>query len=130
MTRSTVIRWTISYLRNIDYGLLRLSDLNYCLIVGVSGQHGILTPPGHLIQPLVYPEVRVCHALDFEFFLLFRITRYITVRYLCPFIEFGYVAKLILPACIDTEFLDRRNGILGLSRAIPNCMLLSLRRLQ
>ena len=78
--------------------MLSLSDLDYWLIVGVSGQHR------NLIPPLVYPEVRACRALIFVFFLLFRITRSITVRYLCSFVEFGNTAKQIAkPAYIDME---------------------------
>ena len=49
-------------------------------------QQGMLTPPRHLIPPLVYPGVHVCHALILYFFFL--ITRLITARYLCLFIHF------------------------------------------
>ena len=30
------------------------------LAAGVTGQQGMLTPPGHLIPPLVCPGIRVC----------------------------------------------------------------------
>jgi hypothetical protein len=45
---------------DFDYGLLRLPDLEIGLTVGVTFQHGMLTPPRHLIPPLVCPRVRVC----------------------------------------------------------------------
>ena len=48
---------------DFDYGLLRLSDLDYWLTAGVTGQQGMLTPPRHLVPSLVYPGVRVCHGL-------------------------------------------------------------------
>jgi hypothetical protein len=40
--------WCVSY------------QLELGLIAGVTGRQGMLTPPRHLIPPLVYPEVRVC----------------------------------------------------------------------
>ena len=43
----------------------RLPDLGYWLTLGVSGQQWMLTPPTHLISPLVYPGVRVCLVLIF-----------------------------------------------------------------
>jgi hypothetical protein len=52
------------------------------LMAGVTGRQGMLTPPKHLIPPLVYPEVRVCPILkfvsptyeidDFSLFMLFH----------------------------------------------------------
>lgn len=51
----------------VDYGLLRSTDFNHWFMVGVTGQQGILTPPRHLIPPLVYSKVRVCHAHIFTF---------------------------------------------------------------
>ena len=58
------------------------------------------------------------------------------VVHLCPFIEFGNVAKQIHlhiridmekknnnSKCRPVELLDRQNGMMGLSRAIPKCML-------
>ena len=56
---------------DFDYGLLRLSDLDYWLTAGVSGQQGMLTPPRH--PSLVYPGVRVCLALIFVLFLDYEI---------------------------------------------------------
>jgi hypothetical protein len=45
---------------------------------------GMLTPPSHLIPPLVYPEVCVCPILWFVFPTALMVL--ITVRYLCYFI--------------------------------------------
>ena len=52
---------------DFDNVLLRLPDLYCWLTAGVTGQHGILTAPKHLIPPLVYMYTgfRVCHALIF-----------------------------------------------------------------
>ena len=54
---------------NIDfyYGFPCLSDLDYWLTAGMTDQQGILTPPIHLISPVVYPGVRVRHALIFAY---------------------------------------------------------------
>jgi hypothetical protein len=52
--------------------------------VGVTGRQGMLTPPRHLIPPLVYPEVSVCHILRFVFST--GLTKLMTVRYSCYFI--------------------------------------------
>ena len=43
--------------------LLHLPDQDCGLTAGVTGQQGILTPPKHLIPPLVCPGVRVCPTL-------------------------------------------------------------------
>ena len=51
----------------IDYGLFRLPDQDYGLTEGVTGQQGMLTPPRHLIPPLVCPEVRDFPTLVFVF---------------------------------------------------------------
>jgi hypothetical protein len=53
---------------------------------GATGRQGMLTPPRHLIPPLVFPEVRVCSILGFVFPTGFM--RLITFRYLCYFILF------------------------------------------
>jgi hypothetical protein len=45
---------------DFDYGLLHLPDLKIGLTAGVTGRHGMLTLPRHLIPPLVCPGVRVC----------------------------------------------------------------------
>jgi hypothetical protein len=37
------------------------------LTAGVTGRQGILTPPRHMIPPLVCPEGRVCSVLGFVF---------------------------------------------------------------
>ena len=58
----------------------------------VTGQQGILTPPKHLIPPVVYLGFRVCHALILVFFLVFVLGGWVggykklTVRYLCLFL--------------------------------------------
>ena len=70
-----------------DYGLFRLPDQDYGLTAGVTGQQGMLTPPRHLIPPLVCPEVRDCPTLVFVFCL--GLTRLITVRYLCLYMRKG-----------------------------------------
>ena len=72
-----------------DYGLFRLPDQDYGLTAGVTGQQGMLTPPRHLIPPLVCPEVRDCPTLVFVFYL--GLTRLITVRYLCLYIWIFYL---------------------------------------
>ena len=41
-------------------------------MVGVIGQQGMPTPPTHLIPTLVYPGVRVCHALIFVLICTFK----------------------------------------------------------
>ena len=50
--------------------MLPWPDLEDWLTVGVTGQQGILIPPWHLVPPLVYPGVHVCHALMFAYFYL------------------------------------------------------------
>jgi hypothetical protein len=52
---------------------------------GCDRSTGMLTPPRHLIPPLVFPEVRVCSVLGFVFPTGFM--RLITFRYLCHFIN-------------------------------------------
>ena len=71
----------------LDYGLFRLPDQDYRLTAGVTGQHGMLTPPRHLIPLLVCPGVRDYPTLVFVFYL--GLTRLITVRYLCLYISLG-----------------------------------------
>jgi hypothetical protein len=51
------------------------------LTAGVTGRKGMLTPPRHLMPPLVFPEVRVCPILSFVFM------RLVTVCYLCHFMK-------------------------------------------
>ena len=58
---------------DIDYGLLRLPNVDYWLTAGVTGQHGMLTHPRHLIPPLVYPGDRVCYGVIFVLFLEYEI---------------------------------------------------------
>jgi hypothetical protein len=64
-----------------------LPELELGLMVGVTGRQGMLTPPRHLIPPLVYPEVRVCTILKFLFPTW--LMRLMTVRYLCYFTKVG-----------------------------------------
>ena len=60
---------TLSFIYiDIDYGLLRLPNVDYWLTAGVTGQHGMLTHPRHLIPSLVYPGDRVCYVLIFVLF--------------------------------------------------------------
>jgi hypothetical protein len=54
------------------------------LTADVTGQQGMLTPPSHLIPPLVYPEVRVCQFPDV---LPTGLMRLMTFHYLCHFIR-------------------------------------------
>ena len=63
--KSNAVRHVKPFLyTNFGYRFLRLPDLDYWHTVGVICQPGILTPR-HLIPPLVYPRVHVCH-LDCE----------------------------------------------------------------
>jgi hypothetical protein len=50
-----------------DYSSYRLSNLDIGLTVGVAGQPGILTPPWHLIPPLINSEVCVRPISDLYF---------------------------------------------------------------
>jgi hypothetical protein len=70
-TKQTTFRWATCCLicfitifkpfltHDLDYGSYRLPNLEMGLTVDVTGQQGILTPPRHLILPLIYSEVRV-----------------------------------------------------------------------
>jgi hypothetical protein len=49
------------------YGSYHLSNVEIGLTVGVTGQQCMLTPPWHLIPPLVYSEVRVRQFLYLYF---------------------------------------------------------------
>jgi hypothetical protein len=71
------------WVTDLDYGLNRLPELELGLTADVTGRQGMLTPPKHLIPPLVCPEVRVCSIIGFVFSTGFM--RLITVRYLCYF---------------------------------------------
>jgi hypothetical protein len=46
-------------------GLLRLPDLEIGFTANVIGQQRMLTPPRHLIPPLVFPGIHVCPILYF-----------------------------------------------------------------
>jgi hypothetical protein len=50
-----------------DYGSYRLPNLEKGLTAGVIDQQGMLTPPWHLIPPLIYSEVRVRPFSDLYF---------------------------------------------------------------
>jgi hypothetical protein len=50
-----------------SYSSYRLSNLEIGLTAGVTGQQGMLTPPCHLISPLIYSEVRVRSFSDLYF---------------------------------------------------------------
>jgi hypothetical protein len=68
--------WYVSYQllsrswhTDLDYGSYRLSNVEIGLTAGVTGQQGMLTPPWHLIPPLVFPRVRVsliCFIVDYS----------------------------------------------------------------
>lgn len=47
------------------YGLLRLLYGGMGLTASVNGQQRIITPPRHIIPPLVFPEVCICPRLIF-----------------------------------------------------------------
>ena len=52
---------------NIDYGSYRLSNLDIGLTVGLTVQQGMLTPPWHLMPPLIYSDIRVRPFSDLYF---------------------------------------------------------------
>ena len=60
----------LSCFSQFNYGLLRLPDQDYGLTAGVTVQQGMLTPPRHLIPPLVCPGV--CFLPTLVFCILFR----------------------------------------------------------
>jgi hypothetical protein len=71
--------WYVSYQSlsrswhtDLDYGWYRLSNVEIGLTAGVTGQQGMLTPPWHLIPPLIYSEVRVRPFSDLYFLLDLR----------------------------------------------------------
>jgi hypothetical protein len=49
------------------HGSCHLSNMEIRLTLGVNGQQGMLTPPWHLIPPLIYSEVRVPPFSDLYF---------------------------------------------------------------
>jgi hypothetical protein len=61
--------------------MFRLPDLEIKFNAGVFGGQGMLTPPRHLIPPLVYPGIRVSPILWFVFPTGFM--RLTAVRYTC-----------------------------------------------
>jgi hypothetical protein len=83
-----------SWYTDLDYCSYRLPDLELGLWAGVTGRLGILTPPWHLILPLIYPEVRVCPILKFVFPT--GLMRLMTVRYLCYFMQCKTIFDIIL----------------------------------
>jgi hypothetical protein len=71
--------WYVSYQSlsrswhtDLDYGWYRLSNVEIGLTAGVTGQQRMLTPPWHLIPPLIYSEVRVRPFSDLYFLLDLR----------------------------------------------------------
>jgi hypothetical protein len=52
---------------DLDHGSYRLSNVEMGLTAGVAGQQEMLTPPWHLIPPLIYSEVRVRPFSDLYF---------------------------------------------------------------
>jgi hypothetical protein len=66
--------WYISYQSlshswhtDLDYGSYRFSNVEIGLTAGVTGQQEMLTPPWHLIPPLIYSEVLVRPLSDLYF---------------------------------------------------------------
>ena len=58
--------------KNVHRFWLRIAPFTrFRVTADVTGQQGILTPPKHLIPPVVYPGVRVCHVLILVFFFCF-----------------------------------------------------------
>ena len=47
----------------VEYGLLRLPDKYYGLMAGVTGQQRMLTPPRHLIPPLVFAQLLFLYCI-------------------------------------------------------------------
>jgi hypothetical protein len=45
---------------DFEYGITHLPDLEIRLTISVTNQQGMLTPPRHLIPPLVFPIFRIC----------------------------------------------------------------------
>jgi hypothetical protein len=52
---------------DLDYGSYRLPNLEKGLTADVINRQGMLTPPWHLIPPLIYSEVRVRPFTDLFF---------------------------------------------------------------
>jgi hypothetical protein len=61
--------WSVVPLKTLilHLELFRLPDMEIGFMAGVTSQQGMLTPPSHLIPPLVYPKVRVCLFPKFIF---------------------------------------------------------------
>jgi hypothetical protein len=59
--QSDVSHQSLSHSRHtdLDYASYRLPNLEIGLTVGVTGRQGMLTPPRHLIPPLIYSEACV-----------------------------------------------------------------------
>ena len=56
---------------DFDNGLLHIPDLDYWVTADVTGQQGMLTPPRHLIPPLIYIEGSVFAIQSFLWCCLF-----------------------------------------------------------
>jgi hypothetical protein len=53
-----------------DYGILGLPDQFIRLTVDMTSRKSMLTLPGHMIQPLVYPAVRICQIILYSLYVL------------------------------------------------------------
>ena len=92
-----------------DYQFCYYLPLEKELTVRVISQQEMLTPPMHLISPLVYPGVRACLTLIFV--LLFWITRLMTVCYHCLFINKTlYSGKKIITYMPPFRWIQERQG--------------------
>ena len=65
----TLILTMVHTVTDLDYGSYRLPNLEKGLTAGVIDRQGMLTPPWHLIPPLIYSEVRVRPFSDLYFLL-------------------------------------------------------------
>ena len=63
----TLILTTVHIVTDLDYGSYRLPNLEKGLTAGVIDRQGMLTPPWHLIPPLICSEVRVRPFSDLYF---------------------------------------------------------------
>jgi hypothetical protein len=56
----TIRQSALDTLIDLEYGSYHSPNLEIGLTEGVTGQQGMIIPHRHLIETLVYPEVRVC----------------------------------------------------------------------
>jgi hypothetical protein len=85
---------------DLDYGSYLLPNLEIGLTAGVTGRQGMLTPPWHLIPPLIYSEVCLLSFSD----LYARLMRLITVCSFFFFISFchQFISRSVF-VCRDVE---------------------------